>query len=161
MNINIRSATLDDAAMICTVVRRSIAETCIEDHHNDAALIETWLRNKTISNVEAWMQSPNAYSVVAEVDHSVVGFGMSRADEILLCYVVPEVRFKGVGKSVLQALETYAATNGISHLRLESTRTAEPFYRRNGFNAAGPAVLAFGMEGQPMTKAVTANHPSL
>lgn len=152
MSIFIRLATHEDAAAVCAVVRRSIAECCAEDHHNDPPLIDIWLKNKTISNTLDWLKNPRAFPVVAEVNGSAMGFGMSQADEILLCYLVPEARFKGIGKSMLQTLEAHAAESGLSRLRLQSTRTALTFYQRNGFQQTGPAVSAFGLAVHPMAK---------
>ncbi len=154
MGTVIRHATRDDAAAICSVLRRSITACCAEDHHDEPALIDLWLKNKTIPNTLAWLENPLARSVVAETDGSVVGFGMSQGDEILLCYLVPELRFKGVGKALLQALEAHALEAGMSTLRLESTRTALPFYERNGFRQMGPAITAFGLVAHPMTKTI-------
>jgi GNAT superfamily N-acetyltransferase len=150
----IRLAVPDDAAAVCTVIRRSIAECCAEDHHNDPALLDRWLSNKTIPNILAWLENPLACAVVAEADGCVVGFGMSQHDELLLCYLVPEARFKGIGKSMLQALEAHALETGVLLLRLESTRTALPFYERNGFRQTGPAVSTLGLAAQPMDKPV-------
>ena len=150
----IRRATPEDAAAICTVVRRSIAECCAEDHHNDPALLDLWLTNKTIPNTLAWLENPSACPVVAEVNGSVAGFAMSQADELLLCYLVPEARFKGIGKSMLQALEAHARETGVEILRLESTRTALPFYERNGYRQAGPAAPTLGVTAHPMAKPI-------
>lgn len=58
---------------------------------------------------------------------------------------------------MLQAIELWAATSGVPELKLESTRTALAFYRRNGFKISGPAITFAGMEGQPMSKQVMAN----
>ena len=159
MGTHIRLATPEDATDVCAVVRRSIAECCAEDHRNDPTLVDRWLRNKTVTNTLSWLKNTQACSVVAEDNGSAVGFGMSQADKILLCYLVPEVRFKGIGKSMLQALETHALGIGISSLRLESTRTALSFYERNGFQQTGPAVSAFGLAVHPMAKTIDSRTP--
>ncbi|MDP3172307.1 MAG: GNAT family N-acetyltransferase [Polaromonas sp.] len=152
MGTRIRLATPEDAATVCAVVRRSIAECCAEDHRNDPVLLNKWLANKTAPNIRSWLENTQACSVVAEVDGAIVGFGMSQADEVLLCYLVPEARFKGIGKSMLQTLETPALETGLPSLRLESTCTALPFYERNGFRPTGPAGSAFGLTVYPMAK---------
>lgn len=152
MTIHIRSAQTGEATTICTVIRRSITECCIDDHHGDAGLMEAWLRNKTVASVETWLQDTEAHCIVGDRDGATQGFGMSRGDQVLLCYVTPEARFTGLGKALLQALERHAIAQGLSTLRLESTRTAEAFYRRNGFLPTGPAVQAFGLQGLPMAK---------
>lgn len=157
MTTRIRIATPEDADAACEVVHRSIAECCAADHHNDPALVQTWLHNKTPGNVRAWLDQQDAFSVVAEAEGAVVGFAMSLHNEVMLCYVIPEVRFTGAGKSMLHAMEAHATQAGFTSLRLESTRTAQAFYGRNGFSLSGPTIVAFGMEGQPMVKTIAAH----
>lgn len=155
MGTRIRLATAGDARAACAVVRRSIAECCAPDHHQNPALIDSWTKNKTVPQFLAWMDHPAAFSVVAEHQGAIVGFAMAQAAEIQLCYLVPESRFTGAGKAMLAALESHAAEAGVTVLQLQSTHTARAFYLRNGFAPAGPAVSAFGLESLPMSKALT------
>lgn len=157
MTTHIRIATPEDVDAACRVIHRSISECCAADHHNDPALVQAWLHNKTPGNVRAWLGQQDAFSVVAEAEGGVVGFAMVLRNEVMLCYVVPEVRFTGAGKSMLHAIEAHATQAGFTSVRLESTRTAQAFYGRNGFSLSGPAIVAFGMEGQPMAKPMAAH----
>jgi GNAT superfamily N-acetyltransferase len=153
MKIQIRLAKERDAPDTCHVIRNSILESCADDHRGDAQLLEEWLRNKTPEFVRRIILEPSAFSVVACVNEETVGFGSAlETGELTLCYVAPSVRFKGVGKALLAALQDNAARAGVEALCLDSTHTARAFYLRNGFLAEGPTVLAFGMEGQPMRK---------
>jgi GNAT superfamily N-acetyltransferase len=137
-------------------VRSAIRECCGDDHHGDAKILDAWLRNKTPAFFQKIIDSPNGYAVVAQVDAAVVGFAMcSDAGELMLCYAAPSARFTGVGKAMLGAIEKHALNSGAKSLRLESTRTARAFYLRNGFVAEGTPIQAFGMEGQPMRKALS------
>lgn len=157
MTPSIRIATPEDADAACRVVHRSISECCAADHHNDPALVQAWRHNKTPENVRAWLGHQDAFSVLAEAEGAVVGFAMSFRNEVMLCYLIPEIRFTGAGKSMLHAMEAHATQAGFTSLRLESTRTAQAFYGRNGFSLSGPAIVAFNMEGQPMEKAIAAH----
>ena len=74
----------------------------------------------------------------------------------MLCYVLPEVRFRRVGSAMLSAIEANAFAAGIRALRLESTRTAQTFYLRSGLVSAGPPSFSFGMEAYPMSKRLVA-----
>lgn len=155
MKIHIRQATEGDAPDACEVIRCSILECCGDDHGGNAKVLEGWLRNKTPEFLREIILAPKAFSVVASVDGEIVGFGsVLEAREVTLCYVTPSVRFKRVGKAVLAALERHAVSAGADALRLESTRTAKPFYLRNGFKVEGPPILAFLIEGQSMRKAL-------
>ena len=89
----VRTATPADAEAACEVIRRSIAESCIEDHHRDPTVLATWLANKTPEGVRSWIASPDAFGVVAEADGAIVGFAMlTMPGEISLCYLVPEAQ---------------------------------------------------------------------
>ena len=129
---------------------------CAEDHGGDTARIDAWLKNKTPETFRTFIQSEKLYCVVVEESSKIVGFGMAAAGEVLLWYVAPEVRFRGAGKAVLQAIERWASTSGFPELLLESTRTALAFYRRNGFKSCGPVVTFAGMESHPMSKPMMA-----
>jgi GNAT superfamily N-acetyltransferase len=153
MNIRVRPATEGDATAACNVIRSSIQECCGEDHRGDASVLEGWLRNKTPEFVRRLILAPNVFSAVASYGEDTVGFASAtRTGEVTLCYVAPSVRFTGVGKALLAAIEDRAARAGVEALRLESTRTAQAFYLRSGFVPDGPPVSAFGIEGQPMRK---------
>jgi GNAT superfamily N-acetyltransferase len=157
MATTVREAGELDAQAACDVLRRSIAECCTDDHQNEPVLLEAWLSNKTPDNVRAWLRVESSFGVVAETDGVVVGFAMLLASgEIPLCYLVPEARFQGVGKSLLGALEMEARRRGIGELYLESTKTAHAFYLRNGFLDSGAPEVAFGIEGYPMRKQLAA-----
>lgn len=153
MSICIRPATSADALVASKVLRQSIQEICYEDHQGNATALEAWLKNKTPENVSQWIQNPELFSVVALVEEEIVGFAMSnRSGYVLLCYLIPEVQHKGVGKAMLKAIEAQARRDSISVLHLESTQTARPFYLRNQFVQNGPPIVAFGISSYPMVK---------
>ena len=60
MSLEIRTATVLDAKMVCAAVRRSITECCEADHSGDTKIIATWLENKTTENVTLWIQEAGA-----------------------------------------------------------------------------------------------------
>jgi GNAT superfamily N-acetyltransferase len=153
MVIHVRQARPADAEVTCLVVRESIQQCCVEDHENDPARVSAWLRNKTPQNFVAWTERDDLYCVVAESEAGVVGFSMASIQgELLLCYVAPAALYQRVGKAVLQEIERWAGAARLTELRLESTKTALPFYKRNGYVACAPAVIFGGMASQPMRK---------
>lgn len=154
MHIEIRTATASDTDSICEVIRRSISECCVADHMNDPVVLSAWLENKTPEHAAAWVQSANATAVVAVHGNRLVGFALSTGDALALCYVVPEALHQGIGKALLQAIESGTLSQGIRTLRLESTRTAQGFYVRNGFVVSGLPQVWAGVEGLPMVKAL-------
>ena len=64
--------------------------------------------------------------------------------EITLNYVSPDVRFRGVSRALLGALEARAVQRGNVRCTLTSTETARRFYHANGYVEDGPPVGAFG-----------------
>ena len=158
MNMTVRSATPADAEAACTVLRRSITECCGEDHHNDPELLSVWLKNKTPENVAAWFSAIENFSVVAILGEQVIGVGLlTEKGELALCYVLPEVRFSGVGKALLRAMESHAVHARLTEIHLSSTATAKAFYLRNGFTQSSPPEVEFGIQAFPLTKRLGAN----
>lgn len=155
MKSAIRKARPTDAATACLALRRSIQECCAEDHRGDPAILEGWLRNKTEETLRGWFEWPTKFAVVAEREGLIVGVGMlDLGGAIELCYLVPEARFLGLGRRMLDALEDEARSQGISTLELVSTRTAHAFYRRNGYVDTGETVDCFGLCAPRMRKAI-------
>lgn len=153
LNFTIRTAQASDADAACEVLRRSIIEICTEDHRGEKKLLSAWLANKTPKNLREWIGMRGNYTLVAESDGAVVGIAsMYETGHVTLCYLLPEVRFTGVGKALLAGVEARARDLGLNELDLHSTRTAYDFYRRNGFEAAGTPDVIEGIAGFPMNK---------
>lgn len=92
-------------------------------------------------------------------DQQVVGVGLlSKNGNIALCYALPEVRFTGVGKALLRAMESHAAQRNLNEMHLSSTATAKAFYLRNGFVQSGPPEVEFGIQAFPLIKRLGANN---
>jgi GNAT superfamily N-acetyltransferase len=127
--MEIRHAVPEDAPAACTVMRRSITELCWADHRNDAAVLTSWLRNKTPENFMAWIARPDNSVLVVVEDGRILAVGaVTDAGEITLNYVLPDARFRGVSRALLGALETRAAERGNARCKLASTETARRFY---------------------------------
>lgn len=157
MTVEVRTATHEDAAAICEVLRESIAVCCTADHHDDPAIVARWLANKTTENVKKWVTAPDSVALVALRGHDMLGVALLTGHELALCYVVPRAQHQGVGKALLQSVEEAASARRIEVLTLDSTKTAFPFYARNGFSPCGPVRRWAGLEAQPMSKQLVAN----
>ena len=155
MTPHVRAATPADAEAACEVIRRSIAECCLEDHHGDSHVVAAWLADKTPDRVRTWIASNSAFGVVATSDGSV-GFALlTTPGEVSLCYVVHEAHGFGVGRAMLAALEAEATRRGLDELTLGSTETAHRFYLRLGFVDTGPARRGRFITAYPMRKTLT------
>lgn len=159
--VEVRPAVPEDAAAICDVLRESIQVCCKADHHDDSAIVARWLANKTTENVEKWVTAPHLVALVAARAEDTLGFALLTGHELALCYVVPRALYQGVGKALLQSVERSALARGVDVMTLDSTKTALPFYFRNGFSACGPVRSWAGLEAQPMTKTLRARASDL
>jgi GNAT superfamily N-acetyltransferase len=155
MPFHIRCAKPEDAETACGVLRRSIEECCIDDHHRDPKILAGWLANKTTENVRSWFDS-TGYAVLAEDSDGIVGVAMlNGGGRITLNYLIPEACNKGMGRAMLAALEAEARRRGFGQVELTSTGTAHKFYLRNGYSDTGKNGSAFGMSAPNMIKTLT------
>lgn len=115
---------------------------------------------------EAWAPTPPDYSCwqtrlaethpsVATLDNQVVGFVELETDGHIDCfYVHPDHQRKGVAQTLFDHLLADAKRRGMSHLYVEASKVAEPFFRKNGFitvtenqvERRGQVLVNFGME---------------
>jgi GNAT superfamily N-acetyltransferase len=154
--MKIRDAVPEDAEAACETMRRSIAELCAADHHDDPGILGRWLSNKTPDIFKSWIKPSNSLLVAVE-DGRVLGVGcVTDAAEITLNYVSPDARFRGVSSALLEALESRARSRGNENCRLASTETARRFYFARGYSEDGPSDGKFGSAGgYPMSKQLT------
>jgi GNAT superfamily N-acetyltransferase len=150
--MHVRDACEEDAEAACLVVRRSITELCSLDHRDDASTLDLWLANKTAANMQRWIRERHV--LVAAESEAILGVAaMSSSGEVILNYVSPDARFRGVSKALVRGLEVRATQFGIQELTLKSTATALPFYRSMGYTDAGAPTKGYGITmGQPMKK---------
>jgi len=144
--ITVRPAEQKDAEAAIGVVRRSITELCVPDHHHDEKTLATWLANKTPQNFLSWLSNVDNFCVVAESNGHLLGVGvLQRRGEILLFYLAPGSQRQGIGRMIHATLERKAAQWGLESLYLESTALACPFYEALGYQPTGRPVLHFGV----------------
>ena|SRR5579871_4243767 len=145
-------------------MRRPPAQRCgarswsAEDHGSDPAILQRWLANKTPETFRRWLGQRGQSYLLAEEDGAVLAVGgVEDGGEILLNYVSPDARFRGVSRAMLRALEARAAARGAIRCTLASTVTARRFYLEAGYVEDGGASGAFGMQsGFRMTKPLAA-----
>ncbi|SNS69270.1 L-amino acid N-acyltransferase YncA [Noviherbaspirillum humi] len=153
MKIEIRAARAEDAETACDVMRRSILECCVDDHHHDQTLLAAWLGNKTPEMVRTWFDASPNICMVATHDDVVQGVAaMSRAGKICVVYIAPESRFQGMGSALIAALEARALELGVRNLHAASTSNARTFFARHGFIEAGTVETPYGLQAISFSK---------
>jgi GNAT superfamily N-acetyltransferase len=143
--MQIRDAIPEDAPAACVVLKRSIAELCAIDHRNDPSILARWLGNKTHENFCAWVEQADNSVLVAVDEGEILAVGsVTDAGTIGLNYVSPDVRFRGISRALLNALEARAAEQGSHRCNLTSTETARRFYLSSGTSKTAPRLAALG-----------------
>ena len=135
----------------------AIAELCAADHGDLRLNIDVWIANKSPQDVAGWLEARQGHYLVAEDAGAVMAVGaFNGRGEVLLNYVAPEARFRGISKAMLSRMEAELRASGVREARLTSTRTAHRFYRAAGWSDAGPVYQSMGMDALPMKKRLTA-----
>lgn len=152
-----REARMTDAKAMADILVRSIREICGPAYGNDKRTIGLWCADKTPATMVRMIADHGYYSIVAETSGAISGLGvLDKSGEIVLCYVIPEVLYQGVGKGILQALEKKARSLRLKELKLKSTLNAIPFYARNGYRPHGDYEMFLGkIPCLPLTKDIS------
>ena len=132
--LTLRAAQPMDAEPACALVRRSILELCTLDHGGDPLTLEGWLCNKTPHNMLVWITTPGTTCFIAEMDSALAGVGVvTDYGEVLLAYVAPERRFRGVTSALLDQMERHARAQHADRMSLTTTDTARAFFLARGY----------------------------
>jgi len=82
------------------------------------------------------------------MEGEIVGVGalVLATSELRACYVLPSAVRKGVGSAIVREIERIALENGLASLQMESSVTAEPFYKALGYEVVdyGEHLLSSG-----------------
>jgi putative acetyltransferase len=141
----------EDAWAFLAVHRAAIREIAAADY--PAVVIEAWAPLPvTEDDVERLLVNRDGeVRLVAELGGRIVGLGaiVPQNAELRACYVAPGAARTGVGTAIVREIERIARQHRLAFLELDSSLTAEPFYRSLGYVALGRIVHRLG-SGQPM-----------
>jgi len=134
-DLKIRPFEERDAEAVLRVHWNAVHHIARADY--DAAVLDEWSRAvdaARLATFAAHRAADDERIVVAEIGGDVVGFGsiVPRNEELRAVYVASGAARRGVGTAILRELERLARQLGLSALRLNSSLTAEPFYRAAG-----------------------------
>lgn len=151
-DVLIREARPADAVEISDVLIRSITQLCAADHLDDPKLIEGWVANKSPEDVLNWIKS-GAQMRLSLVGDLIGGVGCYTNDGMVqLLYVSPETRGQGHSSALLKCMENEMRDTGIEAARLVSSKTAQDYYLKQGWEIDGERVVCYTTDGQPMRK---------
>jgi len=116
-----------------------------------ASVIEAWAPLPiTDVYIERFLNNrDDEIRLIAERDGEPVGIGalVASTAELRACYVLPRAARSGVGRAIVAEIERLARERALTHLQLESSITAEPFYAALGYRVEhrGELALAPGL----------------
>ena len=131
----IRQMRSGDARAFLVVHHAAVRGIATKDY--PLAVIEAWAPMPITEDAIEWVRAnpDNEYRVIAEIDGRVVGIGAAVFDtaELRACYVTPDAGKRGVGSTLVKEIERAAREQGVPHLELDSSVSAESFYRTAGY----------------------------
>jgi N-acetylglutamate synthase-like GNAT family acetyltransferase len=147
MGFALRVAAAGDEQSICELLRRAIAEGCAVDHRDHPGVLDNWLSNKTPANVRTWIAAPANHVLVAFDGAALLGVALlNQAGKLALCYVDPAAMRRGIGRAMLDAVETQARAWNISKIHLHSPVSAAGFFASLGYLDGGKEKACYGLE---------------
>ena len=134
-------------ALTVRKMRDGDARSFLETHHAAVrgiaakdypqAVIEDWAPLPiTERGIARLLTNPdNEVRLVAEIEGEIVGIGalVLEKNELRACYVAPNASRKGVGSALVREIEKIACNHGLANLQMDSSVSAEPFYRALGY----------------------------
>ncbi|MGY5800622.1 N-acetyltransferase family protein [Rhizobium sp. LEGMi12c] len=133
MTCEIRPASEADAEAISGVIIAALRESNARDYAPD--IIARVAESFSPAGVRRLLS--NRTVLVAIDDGSLVGTASLDGAVVRTVFVSPSAQRRGIGASLMAAIERAAQASGIAVLSVPSSITAQGFYERLGFNAVG------------------------
>lgn len=130
---SIRAAAIEETPILLSIRNRAAAAGCASCYSE--AQLSAWLGAPLPQKVEVLLAAQAVF--VAESEGQIIGYGALDAStqEVEAVFVDPSATGRGVGRSLLDAVEACAVGRGISELQLSSTLNAAAFYAAAGYFA--------------------------
>src|SRR3984957_15690139 len=144
----IREMRPKDAHAFLEVHHAAVRGTAAKDY--PLPVIEAWAPMPVTEDAIEWVRAnpDREFRLIAEIAGRVVGMGAAVFEnlELRACYVAPDAGRKGVGSALVKEIERAAREQGVPRLELDSSVTAESFYRTVGYDVVerGEHVLRNG-----------------
>ena len=127
----IRAATPADTDAIARVHRRAIL--VLGRSHYTEAEVASWAGNLDPNFYARVFARSLLFEVAVSAAGEVVAIGGARPGEVSLLYTDPDWVRQGIGSALLARAEAAIRAEGAELLRVESSLTAEGFYKRHGY----------------------------
>lgn len=129
--ISFRNATIADLDEMKKLYVDTIQSVCSADYTTDQR--NAWAAS--VTKTERWLDIiETQFAVLALADKKITGFAtLKDGNYIDFFYVHKEHQKQGIAKLLLTQLENRAKQLGISVITSDISKTARPFFEKNGF----------------------------
>lgn len=134
--VKIRKAKDEDLERLFQIHKATMENMNYVSCMHDA--LNNWLQQNT-NNIERLVKSEHLYTVVAEINDIIVGFGTTIQRETNLLYVHPDYQGNGIATKLLTTLEEALGTP----VEFKVSKNAVEFYRRNGYKIQGKVDVSY------------------
>lgn len=131
MTIGLRPYLPSDAATLAAIFVASIEHVASEDY--DVDQVAAW-SSKADDEAAFGARLAGQLTLVATIDGETAGFAsLKGADHIDMLFVHPDALGQGVATTLIDALEKLGGARGASHMKVDASDTAEPFFAARGY----------------------------
>lgn len=139
--VKLRSATEADIEAIHLVhvtTMRRLQQTHPQNGQHGSDGVEAYIAGRSGGDVAGEMRQQQF--IVMEEAGKVLGFGALHLPktEVSMLFVDPGHQRRGIGRALLNELESIAVREGVETVSLQATGTAIEFYLKNGFQSDPP-----------------------
>ena len=129
--MRLRIYQIADTEEIMKLFYDTIHEVNIHDYTQEQ--VDAWASANM--DIDLWIKGlASKFTYVAEENGKIIGFGELEANgHIDRFYCHKDFQRKGIGKKILEQLESKARTLGIERLFTEASITAKPFFESQNF----------------------------
>ncbi|QBO36844.1 GNAT family N-acetyltransferase [Periweissella cryptocerci] len=126
--IDIRPYHSTDKTTVCTLFYETVHAINQADY--TSVQLDAW--TDTITDWPARLLTD--YGLVAQINHTIVGFGSMTADgELDLLFVHKDFQGQGIATQLASELEADALRHGNETIRVFASITARPFFQKRGY----------------------------
>jgi predicted N-acetyltransferase YhbS len=127
--IEIRPATNADSEGISHTITRALLQTNAQDYPPE--IIDALVSNFTSEKVTSLIANRQVYVAVA--GGRIVGTASLQGSVVRTVFVDPDHQGKRIGAKLMDVVERFARERSIETLSVQSSLTAEGFYRKFGY----------------------------
>jgi putative acetyltransferase len=149
-----------DAAYLAAIYRASVMELTSDDYSE--AQQEAWADRG--EEPDFAQRLSKQLTLVATIASAPVAFiSLKGVDQIDMLYVHPGVARQGIATMLYDAVEKLAAARGAKRLTVDTSDTALPFFKKQGFEGVQRNTVLVGEEwlGNTLMKKALAKAPAL